>query len=73
MDIADYLSISQAAEALGYASTGTLRLYCIEGRIPGAVKIGSMWAIPRVWVLSERETPTLIQKGGRGSSRKTAS
>ena len=69
VDITDYISLSQAAQALGYASTGTLRLYCLEGRIPGTAKIGRNWLIPRQWVLSERENPSISGRGGRGGSR----
>ena len=73
MDITDYLTLSQAAEALGYARPDTLRQYCSHGRVPGAKKRGSMWLIPRVWVLSERDSPTLAPTGGRGSLRKSTS
>lgn len=73
IDITDYLTLSQAAEALGYASRSPLSLYYKDGRIPGAIQRGTRWYIPRIWVLSERDNPTLAQQGGRGSSRKTAS
>ncbi len=41
----EYLSISQTAEKWGITRRRIQRL-CSEGRIPGATKIGSYWAIP---------------------------
>jgi len=41
----EYLSISQTAEKWGITGRRIQRL-CTEGRIPGATKIGSYWAIP---------------------------
>lgn len=41
----EYLSISQVAEKWGL-STRRINVLCSEGRIPGATKIGSYWAIP---------------------------
>lgn len=40
-----YLSISQTAEKWGISGRRIQRL-CAEGRIPGATKIGSYWAVP---------------------------
>lgn len=40
-----YLSISQTAEKWGITRRRIQRL-CSEGRIPGATKIGSYWAVP---------------------------
>ena len=40
-----YLSISQTAEKWGISGRRVQRL-CSEGRIPGATKIGSYWAVP---------------------------
>lgn len=40
-----YLSISQTAEKWGITGRRIQRL-CAEGRIPGATKIGSYWAVP---------------------------
>ncbi len=31
---------------MGYYSSEEYRVLCTEGRIPGATKIGSYWAIP---------------------------
>lgn len=41
----EYLSISQMAEKWGISGRRIQRL-CAEERIPGAVKIGSYWAVP---------------------------
>ena len=41
----EYLSISQVAEKWGL-SARRINVLCSEGRIPGAMKIGSYWAIP---------------------------
>lgn len=40
-----FLSISQTAEKWGISGRRIQRL-CAEGRIPGATKIGSYWAVP---------------------------
>lgn len=41
----EYLSISQVAEKWGL-SARRINVLCSEGRIPGATKIGSYWAVP---------------------------
>lgn len=41
----EYLSISQTAEKWDVTRRRVQRL-CLEGRIPGATKIGSYWAVP---------------------------
>ena len=42
----EYLSIKQTSEKWGI-STRRIQILCTEERIPGAVKIGSYWAIPK--------------------------
>ena len=42
----EYLSIRQTSEKWGI-STRRIQILCAEERIPGAVKIGSYWAIPQ--------------------------
>lgn len=42
----EYLSITQTSEIWGISSRRIQRL-CCEGRVPGAIKIGSYWAIPK--------------------------
>lgn len=41
----EYLSIRQTAEKWRISERRIQRL-CAEGRIPGATKIGSYWAVP---------------------------
>ena len=41
----NYLSIKQTSEKLN-VSARWINDLCVEGRIPGATKIGSYWAIP---------------------------
>lgn len=41
----DYLSIKQTSEKWGI-STRRIQVLCAEERVPGAIKIGSYWAIP---------------------------
>lgn len=41
----EYLSISQVSEKWGL-SVRRIQTLCVTGRIPGATKIGSYWAIP---------------------------
>ena len=41
----DYLSIKQLSEKWGISGRRIQRL-CTEGRISGAMKIGSYWAVP---------------------------
>ena len=43
--IMEYLSIRQVAEKWGL-STRRINVLCAEGRIEGATKIGSYWAVP---------------------------
>ena len=40
-----YLSITQTAERWGI-STRRIQILCGEGRVPGAIRIGSVWGIP---------------------------
>lgn len=41
----EYLSIKQTAEKWDL-SVRRVNVLCTEGRIPGATKIGSYWAVP---------------------------
>jgi len=41
----EYLSITQTSNKWG-VSGRRIQTLCTEGRIPGATKIGSYWAIP---------------------------
>lgn len=39
------LSAKEAARRLGLAGS-TLTRWCIQGRVPGAVKVANMWLVP---------------------------
>lgn len=41
----EYLSITQTSEKWGL-SKRRIQVLCQEGRLPGAMKVGSYWAIP---------------------------
>ena len=55
----EYLSISQVAEKWRL-STRRINVLCSEGRIPGAMKIGSYWAIPEA---AEKPADARIKSG----------
>ena len=42
----EYISISDTAQKWG-VSTRRIQVLCAQGRIPGAHRIGNIWAIPR--------------------------
>src|SRR5699024_9718992 len=42
----DYITLKEASEKWGI-STRQINYYCIEGRIPGAVKMATIWLIPK--------------------------
>ena len=42
----DYMTLREASEKWGVSSR-QVNYYCVEGRIPGAVKIASVWLIPK--------------------------
>lgn len=46
MDISDYIPIIEAIHLLGVNRQQATRL-CREGKLPGAIKIGQGWLIPR--------------------------
>lgn len=41
----EYMSITQAAEKWGITSR-RIQVLCKQGRIPGTIRIGYVWAIP---------------------------
>jgi hypothetical protein len=61
MDISEYMLLTDAVKVLGYSAKGTLKKFALEGRIPGAVKMGEsppgVWLIPRAWVEAEKNKP----------------
>ena len=50
-----YLSLSEAAERLGYMNSGSLGKLARDNKIPGAIKINSKWALPLDWVTRQEE------------------
>lgn len=62
-----YLSIAQTAERWGI-STRRIQILCGEGRVPGAIRIGTVWGIPE-----DAEKPADARiKNGKYSSRASA-
>ena len=41
----DYMTLKEASEKWGVSSR-QVNYYCVEGRIPGAVKMAGVWLIP---------------------------
>ena len=42
----DYMTLKEASEKWGVSSR-QVNYYCVEGRIPGAVKMAGVWLIPK--------------------------
>ena len=42
----DYLTVKEAGEKWGIGSR-MVTLYCVNGRIEGALKKGNLWLVPR--------------------------
>ena len=42
----DYMTLKEASEKWGI-STRMINYYCTEGRIPGAVKMATIWLSPK--------------------------
>ena len=42
----DYMTLKEASEKWGVSSR-QVNYYCVDGRIPGAVKIAGVWLIPK--------------------------
>lgn len=55
----EYLSIRQTSEKWGI-SVRRIQVLCSDNRIPGAIKIGSYWAIP---VNAEKPNDERIKSG----------
>lgn len=43
----DYMTLREASEKWGVSSR-QINYYCVEGRIPGAVKMAGVWLLPKV-------------------------
>ena len=42
----DYMTLREASEKWGVSSR-QINYYCVEGRIPGAVKMAGVWLLPK--------------------------
>lgn len=42
----DYMTLKEASEKWGVSSR-QVNYYCVDGRIPGAVKMAGVWLIPK--------------------------
>lgn len=42
----DYMTLKEASKKWGISSRQT-NYYCVDGRIPGAVKMATIWLIPK--------------------------
>lgn len=42
----DYMTLKEASEKWGVSSR-QVHYYCVDGRIPGAVKMAGVWLIPK--------------------------
>ena len=42
----DYITLKEASEKWGVSSR-QINYYCAEGRIPGAVKMATIWLVPK--------------------------
>lgn len=62
----EYLSIKQTSDKWGISGR-RIQILCVQGRIEGAIKIGSYWAIP---VSAEKPKDERI-KSGRYIKEKT--
>lgn len=63
-----YYTTKEAAEKLGFKTGDSLKHYCQQGKINGAVKVGKTWFIPEQWILEAENTP-INPKGNRGLAR----
>ena len=42
----DYMTLKEASKKWGISSR-QINYYCVDGRIPGAVKMATIWLIPK--------------------------
>lgn len=56
----DYMTLKDASEKWGISSR-QINYYCVEGRIPGAVKMAGVWLLPK-----EANKPTDRRRKERG-------
>ena len=63
-----YLTINELAEKWGLAPR-TIQMMCSRGRIPGAIKFGSVWAVP---IEAKRPMDNRVKSGAYRDWRKKA-
>jgi hypothetical protein len=68
--LTDYISALDAARLKGYANNTTYRTWAREGRIPGAIKIGRDWLLPRAWVDAQPDAENANAKVGKPRGKK---
>ena len=51
----DYMTLKEASEKWGVSSR-QVNYYCVEGRIPGAVKMAGVWLLPKDAVKGEHRS-----------------
>jgi len=68
MNVIDYITTPGAAAMLGESGTtggANIRTLAREGKIPGAIKIGRDWLIPRAWAEKKAEEKAKTEEEGR--------
>ena len=53
---AKFETLQQVSARAGYSVEG-LRKLAVQGRIPGAAKVGRVWIIPSGWTPERRRSP----------------
>lgn len=66
MNVKDYLTLQEAAEKWGI-SPRRIQVLCVNGRIPGAARFGSAWAIP---VNTEKPSDARVLSGNRKKAKR---
>lgn len=61
----DYITLREASEKWG-VTPRRINYYCTDGRIPGAVKMATIWLIPK-----DAQKPADGRRKKRGESRDT--
>ncbi|MDR1396132.1 MAG: hypothetical protein LBJ14_00115 [Desulfarculales bacterium] len=65
MDLNQYIQLQEAFKIMGYNSPTTLQAMARAGDIPGVLKIGRDWWLPRSWVSEYTHLAASAAKGGR--------
>lgn len=59
----DYMTLKEASEKWGVSSR-QVNYYCVEGRIPGAVKMAGVWLLPKT---AEKPTDRRRKEGKKNN------